>query len=69
MKKYGYVFKIDDTPNDNFWTHKREIELLNGSIIYGLEGVFNIEEGKGEMFSKSDFLIWLSENAKQQDLE
>jgi len=67
--KYGYVFKIDDAPSANVWKQSREIELLDGLKVYGLEGDFDIEEGKGEMFSKSDFLIWLSENAKQQDLE
>ena len=69
IMKYGYVNKIEDTPSANVWTQSKEIELLDGTIVYGLEGDFDIEEGKGEMFSKSDFLIWLSENAKQQDIE
>ena len=69
MKKYGYVYNIKDTPNGNFWTKSRQIELLDGSIIYGCEGDFEIEEGKGQMFTQSQFLIWLGENAKQQDLE
>jgi len=69
IMKYGYVNKIEDTPNGNFWTQSREIEMNDGTIVYGCEGDFDIEKGKGQMFSKSDFLIWLSENAKQQDLE
>jgi hypothetical protein len=65
---YGYVYNIQDTPSENIWTKSREIELLDGSIVYGLEGVFDIEEGKGQMFTQSQFLIWLAENTKQ-DLE
>ena len=66
---YGYVYSIQDTPTDNKWTHKREIEMLNDSIIYGCEGNFEIEEGKGQMFTKENFLIWLGENAKQEETE
>jgi len=66
--KYGYVINIEDTPNGNYWTESREIELLDGTIVYGCEGDFDIAEGKGQMFTQSQFLIWLSENAKQQDI-
>ena len=66
--KYGYINKIEDTPSGNFWTQSREIELLDGSIVYGCEGDFEIEQGKGEMFSKENFLIWLSENRKQEEI-
>jgi len=66
---YGYVYKIEDTPKANFWTQSREIELLNGTIVYGCEGNFEIEEAKGEMFTQSQFLIWLGENAKQEEIE
>ena len=66
---YGYINKIEDTPSGNFWTQSREIELLDGSIVYGLEGDFEIEQGKGEMFSKENFLVWLSENRKQEEIE
>jgi hypothetical protein len=59
---YGYIHNIADTPQDNYWTKAREIELNNGTIVYGLEGDFEIEQGKGEMFTKENFLIWLSEN-------
>lgn len=65
---YGYVYKIQDTPQHNIWTQGREIELNDGSIVYGLEGNFEIEQGKGEMFSKENFLVWLSENRKQEEI-
>jgi ribosomal protein L24E len=66
---YGYVNKIEYTPKDNIWTKAREIELIDGSIVYGLEGNFEIEQGKGQMFTKENFLIWLSENRKQEEIE
>ena len=65
---YGYVYKIQDTQQHNIWTQGREIELNDGSIVYGLEGNFEIEQGKGEMFSKENFLVWLSENRKQEEI-
>jgi len=67
--KYGYVNKIEDTPNENFWTQSREIEMNDGTIVYGCEGDFEIEEGKGQIFTKENFLIWLGENTKQDNLE
>ena len=66
---YGYVYNIADTPQDNHWTQSREIELKDDSIVYGCEGNFEIEQGKGEMFTKENFLIWLSENRKQEEIE
>jgi ribosomal protein L24E len=66
---YGYVNNIADTPQENKWTKAREIELNDGTIVYGLEGNFEIEQGKGEMFSKENFLVWLSENRKQEEIE
>ena len=69
IMKYGYVYKIEDTPNGNFWTQSREIEMNDGTIVYGCEGSFEIEEGKGQMFTKENFLIWLGENTKQDNLE
>jgi hypothetical protein len=67
--KYGYINKIEDTPSGNFWTQSREIELLDGSIVYGCEGDFDIEQVKGQMFTKENFLIWLGENEKQEEIE
>ena len=32
---YGYVNKIEDTQNENFWTQSREIEMNDGTIVYG----------------------------------
>lgn len=66
---YGIIYNIEDTPNDNVWTQSREIELLDGSIVYGCEGDFDIEQVKGEIFTKENFLIWLGENTKQDNLE
>jgi ribosomal protein L24E len=66
---YGYVNNIADTPQENKWTKAREIKLNDGTIVYGLEGNFEIEQGKGQMFSKENFLIWLSENRKQEEIE
>lgn len=66
---YGYVNNIADTPQENKWTQGREIKLNDGTIVYGLEGDFEIEQSKGEMFTKENFLIWLSENRKQEESE
>ena len=66
---YGYVNNIADTPQENKWTKGRDIEMNDGSIVYGLEGDFEIEQGKGEMFTKENFLVWLSENRKQEEIE
>ena len=66
---YGYVNNIADTPQENKWTKGRDIEMNDGSIVYGLEGYFEIEQGKGEMFTKENFLVWLSENRKQEEIE
>jgi len=66
---YGYIRNIKDTPQENKWTKGREIELNNGTIVYGVEGDFEIKQGKGEMFTKENFLIWLSENRKQEEIE
>lgn len=67
--KYGYVNKIEDTPSANVWTQSREIEMNDGSIVYGCEGDFDIEQVKGQMFTKENFLIWLGENTKQEEIE
>ncbi len=67
--KYGFGYDIIDTPNGNFWTQSREIEMNDGTIVYGCEGDFEIKEGKGQMFTKENFLIWLGENTKQDNLE
>jgi len=66
IMKYGYVYNIQDTPNNNIWTIEREIELKDGLIVYGCEGNFDILEGKGQMFTQQDFLVWLEENRKTE---
>jgi len=68
IMKYGYVYNIQDTPSDNYWTQSREIELKDNSIVYGCEGEFEVKEGKGEMFTKQEFLVWLEENRKEWQL-
>jgi len=68
MSKYGYVKNIIDTPKNNIWMAERNIELKDNSIVYGCEGDFDIEKGKGKMFTKHDFLIWLEENRKLNHL-
>jgi len=68
MKKYGYVFNLEDTPSNNYWTESREIELKDESIVYGCEGDFEIEQSKGQMFTKQEFLVWLEENRKEWQL-
>jgi hypothetical protein len=66
---YGYIRNIKDTPQENKWTKGRDIEMNDGSIVYGCEGDFDIEQVKGQMFTKENFLIWLGENAKQEEIE
>jgi hypothetical protein len=69
IMKYGYVYKTEDTPSANVWTQSREIEMLDGTIVYGCEGDFDIEQFKGQIFTKENFLIWLGENTKQEETE
>jgi hypothetical protein len=67
--KYGIIYKIEETPNDNVWTHSREIELNNNSIVYGYEGQTGVSE-VGISFENAEAInVWLSENRKQTDLE
>jgi hypothetical protein len=65
--KYGYVLNILDTPENNIWTVNREIVLNDNSIVYGCEGNFDIPNGLGEMFTQSEFKIWLSINQLQSE--
>lgn len=65
--EYGYVYKLEDTPSGNYWTQSREIELKDGSIVYGCEGNFEVEQGKGQMFTQQEFLVWLEKNRKQEE--
>jgi hypothetical protein len=66
---YGIIYNIEDTPNDNVWTHGREIELNDNSIVYGYEGQTDVSD-VGVSFENAEAInVWLSENRKQTDLE
>ena len=57
-----------DTPNDNFWTEGREIELNDNSIVYGYEGQTDVSE-VGISFENSEAINkWLAENRKQEEI-
>lgn len=65
---YGIIYNIEDTPNDNFWTHGREIELNDNSIVYGYEGQTDVSD-VGVSFENAEAInIWLEENRKQEDI-
>lgn len=66
--KYGFVYKIEDTPKENVWKSSREIELKNGSIVFGCEGDFTLTSSKGKMWTVAYFQKWLSENQKQEEI-
>ena len=65
---YGIIYNIQDTPNDNVWTHGREIELKDNSIVYGYEGQTDVSE-VGIAFENAEAInIWLEENRKQEEI-
>lgn len=65
---YGIIYNIEDTPKDNFWTQCREIELNNGSIVYGYEGKTDVSE-VGISFENAESInAWLEVNRKQEQL-
>ena len=65
---YGIIYNIQDTPNDNFWTEGREIELNDNSIVYGYEGQTDVSE-VGISFENSEAINkWLAENRKQEEI-
>ena len=65
---YGIIYNIQDTPNDNFWTEGREIELNDNSIVYGYEGQTDVSD-VGVSFENAEAInIWLSENRKQEEI-
>lgn len=65
---YGIIYNIQDTPNDNFWTEGREIELNDNSIVYGYEGQTDVSD-VGISFENSEAInAWLEENRKQEDI-
>lgn len=65
---YGIIYNIEDTPNDNVWTHDREIELNNNSIVYGYEGQTDVSEVGISFENAKAINKWLAENRKQKDI-
>ncbi len=62
---YGIIYNIEDTPQDNFWTQGREIELKDGLNVYGYEGQTNVSD-VGISFENAEAInAWLTENRKQ----
>jgi len=65
---YGIIYNIEDTPNDNFWTQGREIELNDGSFVFGYEGPSDVSD-VGVSFENADEINqWLQENRKQEEI-
>lgn len=67
--KYGIIYKIEDTPKDNVWTHGREIEMNNDTVVFGYEGQTDVSEVGISFENAGAINVWLSENRKQTDLE
>lgn len=65
IMKYGYVINIADTPTDNKWTVGREIELLDGTIVYGCEG--QTLSGAVVIGNAEQFNAWRETNTKQDE--
>lgn len=66
--KYGFVYKIEDTPLDNFWTQGREIELNDNSIVYGYEGPQSQSDENVEIIGDAKaFGEWLKLNTPQNE--
>ena len=62
---YGIIYNIEDTPNDNCWTHSRKIELKDNSIVFGYEGQTDVSD-VGISFENAEAInAWLEENRKQ----
>lgn len=65
---YGIIYNIEETPNDNAWTHGREIELNDGSFVFGYEGQTDVSD-VGISFENAEAInTWLDENRKQQEI-
>ena len=65
---YGIIYNIEDTPNDNFWTQSREIELNNGTIVFGYEGQSDVGDVGISFENANEINEWLQENRKQEDI-
>jgi len=66
---YGIIYNIEDTPTDNVWTHSREIELNDGTIVFGYEGQTDVTDVGLSFQNAKEIGSWLDENRKQQDQE
>ena len=66
---YGIIYNIEDTPNDNFWTQSREIELNNGTIVFGYEGQSDVGDVGISFENANEINQWLQENRKQEEIE
>jgi len=64
---YGIIYNIEDTPNDNFWTQSREIELNNGTIVFGYEGQSDVGDVGISFENANEINEWLQENRKQEE--
>lgn len=65
IMKYGYVTNISNTPTDNHWTQRREIELLDGTIVYGCEG--ETLTGAVIIGNAEQFNAWRETHTKQDE--
>ncbi len=66
---YGIIYNIEKTPNDNIWAQGREIEMNEGSFVFGYEGQTDVSE-VGISFENAEAInIWLNENRKQEEIE
>ena len=64
---YGIIYNIEDTPNDNFWTQGREIELNDGTIVFGYEGQSDVGDVGISFENANEINEWLQENRKQEE--
>ena len=65
---YGIIYNIEDTPSDNCWTHSREIELNDNSVVFGYEGQTDVSD-VGISFENAEAInTWLGENRKQEEI-
>jgi len=64
---YGILYNIEDTPKDNCWTQGREIELNDGTIVFGYEGQTDVSDVGISFQNAKGITEWLSENRKQQE--
>jgi len=65
---YGIIYNIEDTPNDNAWTQGREIELNNGTIVFGYEGQTDVSDVGLSFQNAIEISNWLDENRKQEEI-